>query len=208
MRNVCGGGSVATGKGRKTQQAVQQLEAEMGQVQVETYEEYELCQLQSEKIKPLEVPLQIEGQTSVMELDTGAAVSHVSEYTYRRLCPNKPMQETTTHLRTYSGEQLMVLGQLDVEEQYGAQRAHLPLCVAQGEGSNLVGRDWLQHLCHDWSIICQVESAEQSGVNSILDRHKNVFHEELGTLQGFEAKIYVDPTARPVFCKARSGPTL
>ena len=53
-----------------------------------------------------------------------------------------------------------------------------------------------------------MESAEQSGVNSILDRHKNVFHEELGTLQGFEAKIYVDPTARPVFCKARSGPML
>ena len=139
MRNVCRGGSVATGKGCKTQQAVQQLEAEMGQVQVETYEEYELCQLQSEKIRPLEVPLQIEGQTSVMKLDTGAAVSHVSEYTYRRLCPNNPMQETTTHLRTYSGEQLMVLGQLDVEEQYGVQRAHLPLCVAQGEGSNLVG---------------------------------------------------------------------
>ena len=41
-------------------------------------------------------------------------------------------------------------------------------------------------------------------MNSILDRHKNVFRDELGTLQGFEAKIYVDPTAKPVFCKARS----
>ena len=43
-------------------------------------------------------------------------------------------------------------------------------------------------------------------MNRILDRHKNVFREELGTLQGFEAKIYVDPTAKPVFCKAHSLP--
>ena len=74
-----------------------------------------------------------------MELDTGAAVSLVSEYTYRCLCPNKRLQETTTHLCTYSGEQLMVLRQLDVELQYGVQRVHLPLCIVQGEGSSLLG---------------------------------------------------------------------
>ena len=33
-----------------------------------------------------------------------------------------------------------------------------------------------------------------------------MFCEELGTLQGFEAKIYVDPTDKPVFCKAHSVP--
>ena len=141
-----------------------------------------------------------------MELDTGAAVSLVSECTYRHLCPNKPLQETTTCLRTYSGEQLVILGQLEVEVQYGAQRAHLPLCVVHGKGSSLLGRDWLQYFCLDWPSICQVQSVEQTAVNSILDRHKNVFHEELGTLQGFEAKIYIDPTAKPVFCKARSVP--
>ena len=51
----------------------------------------------------------------------------------------KPLQETTTRLRTYLGEQMMILGQLDVEVQYGAQRAHLPLCVVHGKGSSLLG---------------------------------------------------------------------
>ena len=143
VRSVCRSRSVATGKGRQ-RQAVQQLEAEMAEVQAEKYEEYELCQLQGEKIRPLEVSLQIEGQPLVMELDTGAAVSLVSECTYRRLCPNKPLQETTTRLRTYSGEQLVILGQLEVEVQYGAQRARLPLCVVHG--TSLLGQDWLQHL--------------------------------------------------------------
>ena len=65
VRNVCRSGSVATGKGRK-RQALHQLEAEMAEVQEEKYEENELCQLQGEKIRPLEVPLQIEGQPLVM----------------------------------------------------------------------------------------------------------------------------------------------
>ena len=115
--------------------------------------------------------------------------------------PNKPLQENTTRLRTYSGEQLVILGQLKVEMQYGAQRARLPLCVVHRKGSSLLGRDWLQHLCLDWPSICHVQSVEQTAVNSILDRHKNVFRDELGTLQGFEAKIYVDPTAKPVFVR-------
>ena len=99
----------------------------MAEVQAQKYE-YELCQLQGEKIRPLEVSLHIEGKPLVMELDTGAAVSLVSEYTYRCLCPNKPLQETTTRLRTYSGEQLMILGQLDVEVQYTERD---PVCWAE-----------------------------------------------------------------------------
>ena len=33
-----------------------------------------------------------------------------------------------------------------------------------------------------------------------------VFMSELGTLKGYEAKISVDPNARPHFCKVRSVP--
>ena len=57
------------------------------------------------------------------------------------LCPNNPLQETTTCLCTYSGEQLVILGQLEVEVQYGAQKARLPLCVVHGKGSSLLGQD-------------------------------------------------------------------
>ena len=34
----------------------------------------------------------------MMELDTGAAVSLVFECTHRRLCPNKPLQDSSTHI--------------------------------------------------------------------------------------------------------------
>ena len=136
----------------------------------------------------------------MMELDTGAAGSLVSEYTYRHLCPNKPLQETSSHLCKYSGEQLTVLGQLDVEVQYRTQQAHLPLCAVQGEGSSLLGQDSLQHLCLDWPSICQVQSIGQS---AFLTDTRMCFTRGLVPI-GIEAKICVDPTAKPVFCKAHS----
>ena len=40
----------------------------------------------------------------------------------------------------------------------------------------------------------------------MLEKHPDVFREGLGTLKGFEAKILVDPSAPPKYCKSRSVP--
>ena len=40
-------------------------------------------------------------------------------------------------------------------------------------------------------------------VEALLSRHGKLFEDGLGTLQGYEAKLYVDPQAIPKFCKAR-----
>ena len=74
----------------------------------------------------------------------------------------------------------------------------LPLVVVAGKGPSL-GRDWLKHLRLDWpSMSCSANhSAADPG-----STHKP----ELGTLRGYEASIYVDPTVAPKFCKARSVP--
>ena len=40
----------------------------------------------------------------------------------------------------------------------------------------------------------------------MLQRHKALFQEGLGTLHGHEVKIVTDPEATPRFCKVRSVP--
>ena len=40
----------------------------------------------------------------------------------------------------------------------------------------------------------------------ILKQHSSVFKDELGTLKGVKAKLYVDPQVQPLFFKARSVP--
>ena len=164
---------------------------------------YVLHTLRAQTGKPLEVDLMLDGKPLRMEVDTGAAVSLVSEKTYQSLFPERCLQPSKVCLRTYSGESLKVIGQVEVEVCYEQQRVKLPLLVVKGEGPSLFGRDWLTKICLDWRAINAVKCRT---LTSVLESYSSVIEPGLGTLQGYEAKIYVDPAAQPKYCKARSVP--
>ena len=73
--------------------------------------EYPLyCLSDAGRSKPINVEVVVDGKPLTMELDTGAAVSLVSESTYQQYWPDRQLQECKTRLITYSGEPLGVLG--------------------------------------------------------------------------------------------------
>ena len=145
----------------------------------------------------------INDQPLSMEVDTGSAVTLVSEHTFTSKWPNTPLQSSSVKLRTYSNEQLHVLGQFEASIQYSDQSAQLPLIVVEGNGPSLFGRDWLLQFRLEWK---QIHSVQKCDLTEVLNRHTHVFNEFLGTLQGYEAQLYVDPQAKPSYCKARQVP--
>ena len=90
-------------------------------------QEYPLFTLIASHTTPITVTVKIDNKQVLMELDTGAAVSLVSEDTYKLHWPEHQLQESTASLKTYSGEHLEVLGSIDVEVEYGEQRVTIPL---------------------------------------------------------------------------------
>ena len=79
-------------------------------------------------------------------MDTGAAASVISEKTYWALWPKQRrplLQDTSILLRTYTGEQLKVKGQVSVAVCYGGTTMSLNLLVVAGSEPSLMGRDWL-----------------------------------------------------------------
>ena len=79
-----------------------------------------------------------------MEVDTGASASIISDETYKRVwsnikCPR--LTPSNRKLRTYTKEEVTVLGSLEVDVVYGDQRATLPLLIIAGDGPSLLGRD-------------------------------------------------------------------
>ena len=75
-----------------------------------------------------------------MEIDTGAAMSLVSEATIEELWKEKPaLAPSRVRLCSYSGEPISVVGSVEVNVVYKQQSARLPLLVVQGDGSQLVG---------------------------------------------------------------------
>ena len=169
----------------------------------EDEEEYSMFQVRS-RSKALEVTVAVEGQEFRMEVDTGAALSIVSEDTFKQLWPDKSVQHSQIKLKTYTGEALEVVGSVEMKVRYKAQEATLPLVVVKGNGPSLFGRDWLEHIRLDWKEIHHLQGGES--LQNILQRHKEVFTEELGTLQGYKAHIHVDPAVKPKFCRARTVP--
>ncbi len=83
---------------------------------------------------------------------SGAKELHVNvDVLYKEKLCNNPMTSTDIRLRSYSGNPIPVVGELQVEVTN--QRAVLPLVVAKGEGVAVLGRSWLQSLKIDWKNI-------------------------------------------------------
>ena len=105
---------------------------------------FAVFQLGEKSQHPIIVTLEVNGLPLPMEVDTGAAVSVISSTTRDKFFPKCSLRRTTAVLTTYTGEQMLLAGEMTVEVSYGEQGGCLPLYVVQGDGTSLIGRDWLQ----------------------------------------------------------------
>ena len=154
---------------------------------------------------PIRIELRISGKPLTMELDTGAAVSLLPEGVFRKMFPKAKLRKSNMVLRTYTGEAMAVIGTYPVLVQYEQQLPwELDLTIVRGEGPALLGRNWLKHITLNWASIGSL-SREQA-LQDVLDKNKDVFADDLGTIQPFTAKLSVSSGARPKFCRARPVP--
>ena len=156
---------------------------------------------------PITVSVTINEQPLNMELDTGAAVSIISEQEHQRLFPSSSLRPSNTLLQTYTGDPMVVAGEMTAAVQYKTQSCTLPLVVVAGNGPALLGRDWLRHIHLDWKTIGLTSlSAGQAKVQSLLHQYPTVFSDKLGKMTSHQASLHVPPDAHPIFCKARPVP--
>ena len=74
------------------------------------------------KVDPYLATVTINGATQQMEIDTGSALTLISQATFSKLWPdgNAPhLESTAVRLRTYSGEELEVVGRAVVRVRCG-----------------------------------------------------------------------------------------
>ena len=105
-------------------------------------------------------------------------------------------------LRTYTGESIDVLEEAVATVVYGEQEAKLPILVVPGNGPLLLGRNWLKLIRLNWPKIKKISL----DLDTLLSKYKNLFKDELGTVQNYQVKLYVKPEAPPRFRKARAVP--
>ena len=139
-------------------------------------------------------------------VDTGASVSLISQVAFDKLQSSVtllPLKTEQIKLCTYTGEEIKVLGSTSVTVQSGEHSATLPLLVVKGNGPNLIGRNWLTELKLDWKV---VHSINTNSIQQVVEKNKEVFQQGLGKIEGVQAKLHVDPQAKPLYFKAHSVP--
>ena len=133
-------------------------------------------------MSPIKVPLLGDNVLLKMELDTGAAITIISETKYKEQFPGTKLRWSSTLLKTYSGERLRVVGETDVKVEYERQKASLTLTVVAGDGPSLLGRNWLQLMKLNWCSIKVVNAPKDGSLNYLLDKFSDVFTGKLGTI--------------------------
>lgn len=163
------------------------------------------------KVKPITVDMEVHGENVKFEVDTGCSITLMNESEFNAKWKNgkKPkMGETSLKLKTYTGEDIKVLGVADVKVNYQNQWNNLPLYVVSGTGPSLLGRSWLEQLKLNWAEIhnMKVAGGERLTVEQVLAHHEDVFKDELGTLKGVKATINIVPGAVPRYFRPRQIP--
>ena len=144
----------------------------------------------TDKSKEIEDTLIIDGCPSSMEIDTGASVSVVSESFYKQYLAHMQLTPTAKKLRSYSGDILKVLGEIDVNTTYKEQHAIFQLVVTAGNRPSLLGRNWLRKLKSDWSAIFSIQVTTDSDLDKILEQHTKLFDGEPGCVERFLSRIH------------------
>ncbi|XP_064468546.1 uncharacterized protein K02A2.6-like [Ornithodoros turicata] len=161
---------------------------------------------------PICFDMTVEGQLLKMELDTGAAVSVVSENVYKELLQHKTLEHTDVVLRTYTEEATKPLGVVVVNVDYKSKHYSLPLHVLDKSGPSLIGRDWLRHIRLDWSVLHKLNAVENSkascteAAKRLFSKYSQLFNNELGCIKGEKVQLRLKQEEKPKFLKARPVP--
>ena len=103
-------------------------------------------------------------------------------------------------LRTYSGHTIQPLGRTLLDVYHNDTQYQLYAPFVPGTGPNLLGRNWLSVLQLNWAKVHRVDD------DMFLEPYKDLFTTGLGKLEGVTAKLYVDETVQPRYCKPRPVP--
>ena len=104
------------------------------------------------------------------------------------------MQKYTSDITlcTNSGEHLKPVSHVDVQVKYDDFTQTLPLYVLHKGGPALFGRDWLKKIKLDRKVIKEthyVHTEKSTNISEILEKYKDVFSDDVGTINGITAKL-------------------
>ena len=177
---------------------------------------YNMFNVTGPRPDPIITHVELDGKALLMEVDTGATLSVISEKTLQehwRNATRPKIKATKDRLRTYTGQYVKILGVITVRVRARNGVQHdLPLMVVPGSGPSLLGRNWLSRLELNWAEIHQLnplhteKKMQNPRLQRVLNKYAVVFEDSHQAVKTEAAKIYVSDKAVPKYYKCRPLP--
>ncbi|XP_054259367.1 uncharacterized protein K02A2.6-like [Macrosteles quadrilineatus] len=215
LKKVCKAKKSSSFHGKKStpRMGVHQVEEEVGLGLEVPMAEISLYNLKSGSDNGYKVGLVANDVYLEMILDTGSALTICPSEIFYEKISNLKLRPANVKLTTYSGHDVPVLGQVNVNVKYNNQQASLPLTVVSLESKSqpiLLGRNWLGQLRLDWQNVfsCKatVDHSSDLDIAKLKSKFKSVFQPGTGEIKGVKAHIVLKEGTVPKFCKARPVP--
>ena len=155
--------------------------------------------------KVYEAAIQVNGHNMLLEFDTGAAATIISEEVWR-LLGKPPLKNTRLPLKDFSGKRLKLKGMATVDVVYKGKHAKLPIIVGP-QCDSVIGRKWIRQLemCN-CTLNVKKNTIQESSIEALLKEFPAIFKEGLGHCTRIKAHLELKSEVCPKFIKARTLP--
>lgn len=138
-----------------------------------------------------------------MQIDSGAAISIITEKTYLQYFKNCKLQQSMVTLLDYSKNKIETLGCMNVKLKYSNVTTDFQMHVVKNGSQNLLGRDFLQKF--NFKLKADILNVN-NGLDEILSDFKELFSSSLGCYKYRIFKLTVKDDVNPIFMKPRPIP--
>ena len=150
------------------------------------------------------IGVKLDGGNVSMEIDTGSGVPLLSRKDFESIDGDvRSLKPSKLILRGYSGGTIGCLGEKTMKVEMGDQEKETVVCVVDGVGPSLMGRDLISIFKLPWENIFKVNS---EGCQELFQKYSELFDDsKIGMIKGVKVQLHVSDST-PIFRKARPVP--
>ncbi|XP_046975644.1 uncharacterized protein K02A2.6-like [Vanessa cardui] len=137
------------------------------------------------------------------EIDSGSAVTVISESYYKNNFKDVPLSTTQKQLRTYNGKNIFCVGIIHVPVTYASQTHIIAIYVVRSGGPPLLGRNFISKFNLQLVPVNYHSIENESFITDLQQKYSSLFSDKLGTFNKYKIKLSLRDNVKPVFFKAR-----
>ncbi|XP_045541460.1 uncharacterized protein K02A2.6-like [Papilio machaon] len=162
----------------------------------------ELYHIRSFRGEPMVECVRLNGVTLKFEIDSGSAVTVISDITWRRNFHKLSLSRSDKKLMGYTGERINCLGVMrDSKMLFGGVNRAIDVYVVRGGGPTLLGRDFISKFNLELAPVKYCESS--LSIEQLQARFSKTFADTLGSFKKYKIKLFLKENSKPIFFKAR-----